>query len=291
MSSVEPELPEYYQLGASLSLNLGTTNNPLSLRVLRAFTPFTMAQAILVEHDPGKDSSANLHLPETFLLKVYDPKFYSHRLPQGSSPARPWTLEAEMTAAAERQEENLGRDPDFEPWSQPDDDDAPGWEEWYYQNAELQYHAEVSAYGRLEVLQSTTVVRCYGTGLLQVPQRAFAPHALLLEFIPDVKTLDQVDPKVVPPNLIHSLLETTKEFGKLGVVHTDLNPGNILFSPSDHPLRAVIIDFGESGVREDETDEEWQEIVDQNRDPVWMRKRLQQFLGDMMPHEQATCSS
>ncbi|KAM6494990.1 hypothetical protein JOM56_009613 [Amanita muscaria] len=308
MTLVGREVPEYYQPGASLLVHLEPANTPLSLRVLRAFTPFTMAQAILVELDPGNDSSAYLYLPQTFILKVFDPRFYSDRLPDG-----PWTLEAETATAAARKEQNRGRDPDFEtrdipeddgalganrgrdpdfePCGRPEDDDAPGWEEWYYQNAELQHHAETSAYDRLKVLQVTTLVHCYGTGLLQLPQRSIAPHAILLEYIPDAKTLDQVDPKVVSADLLHSLLETTEQFGRLDVVHSDINPGNILFSPGNHPLRAVIIDFGESGIRKDESDEEWQKIVRMNKDPVWMRKRFQLFLGDVMPSEQTTSSS
>ncbi|KAM6490132.1 hypothetical protein JOM56_014451 [Amanita muscaria] len=202
MTLVGHELPEYYQPGANLTLNLEPTNTPLSLRVLRAFTPFNMGQAVLVELDPGKDSSAYLHLPETFVLKVYDPKFDPHRLLRRSRLGRPWTLDGETTAVAARKEHNRGRDPDFEPCGRPEDDDAPGWEEWYYQNAELQYHAEISVYDRLKVLQVTTLVHCYGTGLLQLPQRSIAPHALLLEFIPDAKTLDQVDPKAVSENLL-----------------------------------------------------------------------------------------
>ncbi|KIL64964.1 hypothetical protein M378DRAFT_1040324 [Amanita muscaria Koide BX008] len=125
MTLATHELPKYYQPGASLTLNLEPTNTPLSLRVLRAFTPFTRGQVILVELDPGKSSSAYLYLPQTFILKVFDPKFFSHRLPKGSRPARPWTLEAETTAAAAREEQNRGRDPDFEPWEKPEDDDAP----------------------------------------------------------------------------------------------------------------------------------------------------------------------
>ncbi|KAM6494986.1 hypothetical protein JOM56_009609 [Amanita muscaria] len=244
MTLVTPELPEYYQPGATLLLDLEPTKTPLSLRVLRAFTPFTMGQVILVELDPGKNCSAYLYLPQTFILKVFDPRFYSHRLLEGSRPARPWTLETETTAAAARKEQNRGRDPGFVPRPRPEDDDAPGWEEWYYQKAEAQHHAEISAYDRLKVLQATTLVHCYGTGLLQLPQRAIVPHAILLEFIPDAKTLDQVDPKVVSANLIHSLSETAGEFGRLGVVHTDFHEGNILFSPGDQPVRAVIIDLG-----------------------------------------------
>ncbi|KIL64947.1 hypothetical protein M378DRAFT_162513 [Amanita muscaria Koide BX008] len=283
MTPVTHELPDYYQPGASLLLHLEPTNTPLSLRVLRAFTPFTMGQTILVELDPGKNSSAYLFLPQTFILKVLDTKFYSYRLPKGSSPARPWTLGAEITAAAARKKQNRSRDPDFEPWETPEDDDAPGWEEWYYQQAEAQYHGEISAYDCLKVFQGTTLIHCYGTGPLQLSQRAIAPRALLLEFIPDAKTLDQVDPKAVSASLIHSLLETTEQFGKLGVIHCNIIPSNILFSPCNHPVRAVIIDFGESGIREDENDEEWQKIVRFESDADWMRERLQRFLGDVVP--------
>jgi RIO-like serine/threonine protein kinase len=89
-----------------------------------------------------------------------------------------------------------------------------------------------------------------------------------------------VDQKVVSAPLVRSLLHTVGKFGRLGVTHTDLNPGNTLFSPGDRPTRTVVIDFGECALRrEEEDDERWAEVVDENGDVVWMRRRLEQFLG------------
>ena len=57
--------------------------------------------------------SHSCRLPKTFLTKIYDPKFFSHRLAQRWRPARPWSVEAESKAAAARREP---WDPNFEAW-------------------------------------------------------------------------------------------------------------------------------------------------------------------------------
>ena len=71
--------------------------------------------------------------PKHFFAKIYDPKFFSHRLAQRWRPARPWFVEAESKAAAACREP---WDPNFEAWKQPESEDLPGWEEWYFQNSE-----------------------------------------------------------------------------------------------------------------------------------------------------------
>ncbi|KAF5364703.1 hypothetical protein D9758_005525 [Tetrapyrgos nigripes] len=266
-------MSDYYQPTSLLSLQLCNASSPLTVEVISAFTPFTMAQVLLV-----KDNSVSF-LKSSFILKVYDPRFYSHRH-ECKDRQRPWSSSAEAAAAAKRG--SKGRNIEFEPHQWPGEDDKEGWEEWYYQNAEMQYHAEVSAYARLTPLQGEGVARCYGTGtLLNLSDRAVSPHFLLLEYIPDALKLDAIDPKSnhVDLALLHSLVETVRQFGLFGVVHTDLNPGNILFSPGKMPTRGVVIDFGESGVREEEDEEEWREIVDQNADVYWVKKRLENQLG------------
>ena len=50
------------------------------------------------------------------------------------------------------------------------------------------------------------------------------------------------------------------------MVHTDHSPGNIIFSPGYQPTRAAIIGFGEAGVREEEDEFEWAEIVEECAD-------------------------
>jgi hypothetical protein len=46
------------------------------------------------------------------------------------------------------------------------------------------------------------------------------------------------------------------------------------------PTRAVVIDFAKSYLREpDESDEEWTACLYENDVILWMKKRLEQFLG------------
>ena len=60
---------------------------------------------------------------------------------------------------------------------------------------------------------------------------------------------------------------------------TDHNPEHIIFSPGYQPTRAAIIGFGEAGVREEEDEFEWAEIVEECADSIWVRKRLRRALG------------
>jgi serine/threonine protein kinase len=48
-------------------------------------------------------------------------------------------------------------------------------------------------------------------------------------------------------------------FASHGIIHCDIRKDNILFS--QQPSRVVVIDFGESILREDESDSEWESIV------------------------------
>ncbi|KAJ7220780.1 hypothetical protein GGX14DRAFT_432054, partial [Mycena pura] len=127
------------------------------------------------------------------------------------------------------------------------------------------FRSESSAYERLASRQGTTIPRCLGSGTcsLASERRAISPHVLLLEYIQD------------------ALMQTARRFGELRVVHTDLNPGNILFAPAARPTRAVVIDFAESGVRgEDEDSDYWAETLRQGRDFPLMGIRLKRLGHD-----------
>jgi len=52
-------------------------------------------------------------------------------------------------------------------------------------------------------------------------------------------------------------LDTVKRIRELGVLHNDFSLGNILFTFDGRSTRAVIIDFADSGMREDKDDDEW----------------------------------
>ncbi|KAJ7227350.1 hypothetical protein GGX14DRAFT_419154, partial [Mycena pura] len=123
----------------------------------------------------------------------------------------------------------------------------------------MHFRSESSAYERLASLQGTTIPRCFGSGTRSWASegRAISPHVLLLEYIPD------------------ALMKTARRFGELGVVHIDLNPSNILFAPTTRPTRAVVIDFGESAVREEDEDSDyWAETLQFARDFRIMGSRL-----------------
>ncbi|KAG5635582.1 hypothetical protein H0H81_010728 [Sphagnurus paluster] len=205
------DLPEYYRQGSRLSLNLAQngTEQHLSVTaiVVEAFTPFTILPI------PPNTPLA--------VLKVYDPRFFSHHTVLLIRPARPWTHTAEAAARSKR---TAPWDPAFNPaFNITEDDDAPVWDEWYYQNAALHFRSEVAAYARLAPLQDTgAVLHCYAAGTLVLEGRAIRPHVLLLEYLPDAKTLCDVDPAVVGLPLMQSLVATAQAFGGLGVVHTDL---------------------------------------------------------------------
>ena len=89
--------------------------------------------------------------------------------------------------------------------------------------------------------------------------RAIEPFAILMEYIQGTSLADiEVGKANLPPSIFRPLLDAVKSFGDLGVFHSDIGPRNVLVSPSDAPTRAVLIDFGCAGVREDgESEELW----------------------------------
>jgi hypothetical protein len=223
-------------------------------------------QQVLVVQTAQDCPSIGIPSKSYIICKVYDPRFCLER--HEYEPYVPWTLEAEVEAAEQRQKQPPLPISEFKHWIRPDDDDAVGYEEWYYQHAELAFHSEISAYWSLASLQGIGIPRCFGAGTLTPPDaRAIVPRVLLLEYLPDATTLANVNPSLITPSLVRSLVDTVSAFGPLGVVHDDLNAGNVLFAPADNPTRAAIIDFGSAILREEEdSDEEWAKIVWVNND-------------------------
>ncbi|KAG5649489.1 hypothetical protein H0H81_003494 [Sphagnurus paluster] len=170
-------------------------------------------------------------------------------------------------------------DRDFQQSDWPEFEDAPGWEEWYYQNSELHYRNEVTGYACLTSMQGSVIPHFFATGRLALQQRTISPHVILVEYLPDVKTLKDIDPSLVELLLAQSLLATVRTFAKIGFVYSDLNLTNTLLVPGTQLVCAVIIDLTESGIREDKSDEVWQQIVTCKDDASWMKKQLEQTLG------------
>lgn len=224
-------VPDYYLPNARLHLQIAGT--PLIVVVIRGFTPFTQSQVLLVR--PAYNFNS---LPSSFVLKIYDPRFDTHR--QRKSYQHPWTYNAEASAAAKRTSD---RKIDFNYHDKPSDEgdiDDDGteiiqdaderktdWEEWYYQAAVRRHHNESTSYDFLTGLQGDTIPRCLGSGSLVFSpfDRAISPPVLLLEYIPDAKTLGEVDPSTINDveGLVHTLIDAARSLGVNGVVHMGEN--------------------------------------------------------------------
>jgi hypothetical protein len=253
--------PSYYQKGSLLSVRTITSGSvaDMSFKVDSAFTPSTMSQVLVVEPDSGGS---------TIVLKVSDPRFISHRF----QSKHPWDPAAEVEAA-QRRLHNTPFDFEFPRW--PVREDRVGWEEWYFRQAKFSFSNEVATYSRLRVLQGGGVPKCFGWGTLDFSGRPISPDVLFLEYLNDAHSLRDVETKLITEPIVRALKETVSAFGRLGVVHCDLNYGNIVFLVGCGGIyRAVIIDFGSSCVRDDELDEEWDTIVEEQSDVVYLEKRL-----------------
>jgi hypothetical protein len=268
---VMSDIPGYYAANSHLSLLID--GSEVSAYIVTAFTP-SISQVFVVRID-GDIPCPSLSSGSLAILKVYDPRFHPERRKRIRHPL-PWTYENEAAAAEQRRAHPMTSR--FELADRPRNSDPVAWEDYHYLCTELAASSELEAYQRLTPLQGTAVPVCYTSGTLNPSglntTRAIVPPILLLEYIPDAKTIKDIDPRVIAPSLIQSVFQTVTAFGALGVAHNDLHAHNILFAPGDHPVRAVIIDFGSAYVHEDESDEEWKEIVARTGDLLELRAQF-----------------
>ena len=238
----------------------------LSLQIIKPFLPFTKSQVFLVRLEPARGN-----LPSELILKVFDPRYLDDRVspPESNLPSRLWTLEAETNAAHYRQEIAEGKRPDdFTVDLLYDDEEAEPylWEEHFYRLLKESRESEADAFSRLTSLQGTVVPKSYGLGNIVPPEntRGIQPLAVLMEYIPGTPLADaEVGKMNLPPSIFRPLLDAVKKFKDLSVYHSDINDHNVLISPSEAPTRAILIDFGCAGVREDgESEEEWMRNVE-----------------------------
>ncbi len=119
-----------------------------------------------------------------------------------------------------------------------DEEDRVLWENWIFHLTEVKIRDEAEAYRLCKSLQGHGIPRFYASGTLVQSncsaQRAVSTRINLLELIEDAKTLHDADPEFISPAIVTSLITTVKSFGPLGVIHGDLNGGNmtILVEPS-----------------------------------------------------------
>ena len=251
-------LPTTTESHLVLGLADGTS---LSLQIIKPFLPFTKSQVFLVCPEPARNG-----LPSDLILKVYDPRYLDDRIPPPKSnlPSRLWTLKAETEAAHYRQEIAEGKRPDdFTVNLLYGDEEAEPylWEEHFYRLLKESCESEEDALSRLSPLQGSEIPKFYGSGIVIPPAntRGIQPLAILMEYIQGTPLADIEVGKVnLPPSIFQPLLDAVKRFRDLGVCHSDINAHNVLVSTFEAPTRAVLIDFGCAGVREDgESEEEW----------------------------------
>ena len=238
-----------------------TDGTSLSLQIIKPFLPFTKSQVFLVRPEPP-----GCGLPSELILKLFDPRYLDDRIPPPKSglPSRLWTLEAETAAADYRQEIAEGKRPDdFSVNLLYEDEEAEPylWEEHFFRLLKESWESEADALSCLTSLQGTVIPKFYGSGNV-VPRanaRGIEPLAILMEYIHGTSLADIEVGKVnLPPAIFRPLLDAVKRFGELGVFHADIKDHNVLVCPSGAPTRAVLIDFGCAGVRQDgESEEEW----------------------------------
>ncbi|KIM36041.1 hypothetical protein M413DRAFT_49101, partial [Hebeloma cylindrosporum] len=272
-----------FPVGAHVVLRR-TDGTTLSLEIVRPFLPFTKCLVYVVRPE---SSSVSDSLPPEVILKIYDPRYIDERIQSkkyGSSRVRThvWTLEAEMEAVRYRQEIAEGKRPDdFTVHLLYKDGDAHPflWEEDFYRYLKESSENEVAAFGRLRSLQGTVIPKFYGSGNVIPPPgtRAIEPPAVLLEYISGSMTLADYHnghgvserPNVIPSTIFRPLVDAVRRFKELGVYHGDISGKTILVSsaPSSSQAnpeggtltRAVLINFGRAGVREDrESEEDWE---------------------------------
>ncbi|TDL17494.1 hypothetical protein BD410DRAFT_794328 [Rickenella mellea] len=271
-------LPSYYTTNSELVLEL-EGGCCLTVRVLKVFTPFSRSQVSLV----ARVTEDHHHLPPVFILKTFDPRFDAIRIALGSELVRPWSQKAEADAEALRRQGTPSWP--YRDYEIPLRDDLVSWEQMCYKRMDCDCTIEMEAYRRLQAFQGHHIPIFYGEAKLLTTDvtRAIIPRVLLIEYIPNALPINKINKDLITQTLAKSFLELLKAFHARGVVHNDLNHGNILVvnsSENDHSqTRAVFIDFGEACLRESETDEEWELVIRQHADTIFMLRQLKKSLG------------
>jgi hypothetical protein len=262
-------IPEYLLPGAVITVDLKQndlteTGAGLQAQITHVFTPFTLGQVLVARLSHLTTLPNGMVLPESsyILLKIYDPRFCELRHRGDEEDWQPWNVEAERKAAATRAP--CDGEPELPGTIAPEDPE--GYEEWYFQYSEVQFAAETTAYSLLKNLLGDGIPIFFGAGSLQLPDRHISPRVALLEYIPDSRTLKDMGPALVTPALAQTMAGVVKRFAAYGVVHADVNPSNILFSPYKRPTRGVIIDFAAAIIRADTKEDEWTETVRSEND-------------------------
>jgi hypothetical protein len=276
MATPSKEVPSEYRPGSTLRCQIDKAI--VTASVVHVFTPFTYSQVLLVQTHDAHTFGQN-HLPKNsqIIAKIHDVRYingeregiYNERLKVEVEKPHPWSYDLEERAAQKRKTFSYAKSDGYPERPDSDEEDALVWENWIFHLTEVRLRDEVLQYQLCKPLQGHGIPRFYASGTLcysnSSTKRAVSTQVILLEYIRDAKTLDSADPASITPAIVESLIKTVNSFTPLGLVHGDLNDGNILISVN--PPRGTIIDFGVSGIRRPKlTKGRWEEIVDSEND-------------------------
>jgi serine/threonine protein kinase len=269
MATTPDHIPIEYQPGSTLRFKID--QDIVTATIVYVFTPFTYSQVAVVRTNHAH-TIGQIHLPEDFLLvaKIHDVRFikerngiFNKRFETQVEIPHPWSYELEASAAQNRLDFTYSDSDEYPERPDYDEEDQLLWENWIFHLTEVKFRDEVESYRLCKSLQGHGIPLFYGSGTLDQSsfstQRAVSTQVIFLEYIQDAKSLHDADPVSITPAIVTSLIATVKSFEPLGVIHGDLNNGNILIS--SNPPRGAIIDFGVGGVRRSTSDERWREVI------------------------------
>ncbi|KAH8093215.1 hypothetical protein BXZ70DRAFT_949422 [Cristinia sonorae] len=252
----DPLFPGYAKENHLLDIHLGEPYN-CAVTLLVHSMPY-QGQYPLLLVSPYQD--APCAFPQTFLVKVYDPRYITRRYRESI----PWSHQPETVAQHTIATVDLG---EFDDSAMPDDDDPVACELYYQRFCAEDARRERTAYATLEHLQGNGIPRCFGSGHLSLQSRSVRPPVLLIEHISDAQTMEQLckDRAALVqamPSILPSAWRIFRECWEHGVEHNDVHFRNILATPAQHPTSIVLIDFSESFFREECEPGEWKRYLD-----------------------------
>lgn len=271
--------PLYYSPGTFLSINVNGGNASVIDTIVKAFTPFTMSQVLIVRTASG--TPTNIPSSSLVVLKIYDPRFVRdvYDIDRYSEASKhPWQSQHEMSTTSKCKRQG-GWWRDCMPSNLPRREDAQGWNDWYDQRSMLQWRLECNAYAR-----SFTPTRKRHPILLRflytlqelVEDRYINLCLLVIKHILDAISLKDIGP--VDLDLAQSLTKFVQMINLAGVVHCDLIHSNILFTPKAKHSRCVIIDFGQAQTRGMESEEDWDTFMEFEGDYKWVANQLKKHM-------------
>ena len=216
-------MPIYYHPGSILDVELEPQATTRQFVVVRALTPFTVAQILMV-----RESTGNHYGGEEILMKIYDSRFMKDR-------STPWSPELEAQGVESRKDWRMPAV--FTPHDVPSSAERQTLlkkENYIFFHALFHCYNEVRAYTLLKPLQGRGIPTLWGHGKLSsetmradLAPRYINPSVLLIEYIPNALTLENADPTMIRPDLIRPLLNTVDSFQKFYVIHADPMPETI----------------------------------------------------------------